>query len=84
MYMTMIAAMLILIYARRNKCGFRSGKEWMKHDLSNLVMATAIIQNGGSPYDFIVKYQVTLLNYLRKYLQNMSLPACIDHENNTL
>lgn len=84
MYMTMIAAMLILIYARRNKCGFRSGKEWMKHELSNLVMAIAIMQNGGNPEDFMVKYQVTLPDYLRKHLENMKLSIGSDHDNSSL
>lgn len=84
MYMTMIAAMLILIYARKNKCGFRSGKEWMKHDLSNLVMTIAIMQNGGDPEDFMVKYQVTLPDYLRKHLENMRLSVDLNHKNNKL
>lgn len=84
MYMTMIAAMLILIYARRNKCGFRSGKEWMKHELSNLVMAVAIMQNGGKPEDFMVKYQVTLPDYLRKHLENMKLSIGSNHDNSSL
>ena len=84
MYMTMIAAMLILIYARRNKCGFRAGKEWMKHELSNLVMAIGIMQNGGNPEDFMAKYQVTLPDYLRKYLENMRLSIDKDHKVNNL
>lgn len=80
MYMTMIAAMLILIYARRNKCGFRSGKEDMKRNLSNMIMAVGIMQNGGNPHDFMVKYQVTLPDYLRKHLDNMRLSVDKDHD----
>ena len=84
MYMTMIAAMLILIYARKNGCGFRSGKQWMKQDLSALIMAIGIIQNGGHPEDFMVKYQVTLPDYLRKHLDGIGLSVDIYHKNSNL
>lgn len=80
MYMTMIAAMLILIYSRKNKCGFRSGKEWMKKDLSALIMAIGIIQNGGNPEDFMVKYQVTLPDYLKKYLDGRNSSIDNNHK----
>lgn len=84
MYMTMIAAMLILIYARKNGCGFRSAKQWMKQDLSALIMAIGIMQNGGDPEDFMVKYQVTLPDYLRKYLDSIGLSVDINHKNSFL
>ena len=84
MYMTMIAAMLVLIYARKNGCGFRSGKQWMKQDLSALIMAIGIIQNGGYPEDFMVKYQVTLPDYLRKHLDSIGLSVDINHNNSIL
>lgn len=84
MYMTMIAAVLILIYARKNKCGFRSAKQWMKQDLSALIMAIGIVQNNGNPEDFMVKYQVTLPDYLRRHLDDMGLSIDSDHKNNIL
>lgn len=81
MYMTMIAAMLILIYARKNKCGFRSAKDWMKHDLSNLVIAIGIMQNDGNPHNFMVTYQVTLPDYLKEALDNRCISITCNHEN---
>lgn len=84
MYMTMIAAMLILIYARKNGCGYRSGKELMKQELNALIMAIGIMQNGGDPDNFMVKYQVTLPDYLEKHLGNMKLSIDYDHKNNNL
>lgn len=79
MYMTMIAAMLILIFARRNRCGFRSGKDWMRIGLSNLVIATGIMQNGGNPRNFMVSYQVTLPDYLRKHLDELIISSGDNH-----
>ena len=80
MYMTMIAAMLILIYARKNKCGFRSAKEWMKHDLSNLIIAIGIIQNNGDPHNFMVTYQVTLPDYLKRHLDALDISFKCNHK----
>lgn len=80
MYMTMIAAMLILIYARKNKCGFRSAKEWMKHDLSNLIIAIGIIQNDGDPHNFMVSYQVTLPDYLNRHLERLDMPTSCNYK----
>lgn len=80
MYMTMIAAMLILIYARKNKCGFRSAKEWMKHDLSNLIIAIGIIQNNGDPHNFMVTYQVTLPDYLKRHLDALDMSGNCNHK----
>lgn len=80
MYMTMIAAMLILIYARKNKIGFRSAKEEMKLEMANMIIAIGILQNGGNPVNFMIQYQVTLPCYLKERLKKAMEATEIQYE----
>lgn len=83
MYMTMIAAMLILIYARKNKIGFRMAKEEMKQEMANMIIAIGILQNGGNPVNFMTQYQVTLPDYLKEKLKRVMESPESHHEVNS-
>lgn len=48
-YMTMIAAMLLLIYKKANNLGYKTAKRRIKMELSNIIMAVLIIFSGGNP-----------------------------------
>ena len=47
MYMTMITAMLVMIYKRENQIGYTTAVRRMGIELESLVMAIVVIQSGG-------------------------------------
>ena len=47
MYMTMITAMLAMIYKRENEIGYKTSIRRMGIELETLVMAIAVVQSGG-------------------------------------
>lgn len=53
MYMTMIAAMLVLIYGKSRQIGFRRAKWEFDNDLQKITIALLIILLGGDPKDFM-------------------------------
>jgi hypothetical protein len=51
-YMTLIVAMLILIYKKANKIGYKTAKRRFKMEVRNLTIALIIIKSGGDPNSF--------------------------------
>lgn len=47
LYMTLITAMLVMIYKRENEIGYKTAVRRMGIELENLVMAIIVIQSGG-------------------------------------
>ena len=47
LYMTLIVAMLLLIYKKANKIGYKTAKRRFKMELRNLTIAMIIVQSGG-------------------------------------
>lgn len=47
MYMTLITAMLVMIYKKENQIGYKTAVRRMGIELENLVMAIVVIQSGG-------------------------------------
>ena len=47
MYMTMITAMLVMIYKRENNIGYTTAVRRMGIELENLIMAIIVIESGG-------------------------------------
>lgn len=47
LYMTLIVAMLLSIYKKGNKIGYKTAKRRFKMELRNLVIAMIILQSGG-------------------------------------
>jgi hypothetical protein len=46
--MTLIAAMLIMIYKKENETGFKTAKRRMRIELQELILAIAVIESGGN------------------------------------
>ncbi len=49
MYMTLIVAMLVLIYKKANKIGYKTAKRRMAMEVRNLAIAIIVTQCGGNP-----------------------------------
>lgn len=49
LYMTLIVAMLILIYKHANNIGYKTAKRRFKMDIRNLVIAIIVTKCGGNP-----------------------------------
>jgi len=47
LYMTMIAAMLVMIYKKENKIGYKTAVRRMRIELESLILAIVVIQSGG-------------------------------------
>ena len=47
LYMTLITAMLVMIYKRENQIGYKTAVRRMAIELENLVMAILVVQSGG-------------------------------------
>lgn len=47
LYMTLIVAMLLMIYRQANGTGFRTAKRRMKIELQELIIAIAVVRSGG-------------------------------------
>lgn len=52
LYMTLIIAMLILIYKHANKIGYKTAKRRFNMELRNLVISLIVIECGGQPDRF--------------------------------
>lgn len=51
-YMTLIVAILILMYKKANKLGYKTAKRRFKMEVRNLTIALIIIKSGGDPNSF--------------------------------
>lgn len=73
MYMTMIAAMMVLIYGKASGIGFRSAKTRFDYKVEAMTIAQAVLASGGNPAEFMQRYDVTLprwatgVAYIPKY-----------------
>lgn len=47
LYMTLITAMLVMIYKRENEIGYKTAVRRMGIELENLIMAILVVQSGG-------------------------------------
>jgi len=47
LYMTLIAAMLIMIYKKENEVGFKTAKRRMMIELQELILAIVVVRSGG-------------------------------------
>lgn len=65
MYMTMIAAMMVLIYGRISGMGFASAKRNLDMDIENIMTAEQIAINGGDPRKFMNKTGITFPNWIK-------------------
>ena len=60
MYMTMIAAMMVLIYGKACGLGFRTAKVRFDYKVEAMTVAQMILLSGGNPAEFMRKYDVLL------------------------
>jgi hypothetical protein len=49
LYMTLIAAMLILIYKRANNIGYKTAKRRFTTEMRNLIISMIVVECGGDP-----------------------------------
>jgi transposase len=49
LYMTLIVAMMVLIYKKANKLGYKTAKRRLKMELRDLAIALIVIECGGDP-----------------------------------
>jgi hypothetical protein len=49
LYVTMIVAMLILIYKKANNIGYKTAKRRFTMEIRNLTIALIVVQCGGDP-----------------------------------
>ena len=49
LYMTLIVAMLILIYKKANKIGYKTAKRRLSMEVRDLAIAIIVTQCGGNP-----------------------------------
>jgi len=47
LYMTLIAAMLVMIYKKENELGFKTAKRRIEIELQELILAIVVVQTGG-------------------------------------
>lgn len=65
MYMTMIAAMMVLIYGRISGMGFASAKRNFDMDIENIVTAEQIAISGGDPRKFMSRTGITFPKWIQ-------------------
>lgn len=65
MYMTMIAAMMVLIYGRISGMGFASAKRNFDMDIENIMTAEHIAISGGDPREFMMKTGITFPKWIQ-------------------
>lgn len=65
MYMTMIAAMMVLIYGRISGMGFASAKRNMDMDIENIMTAEQIAVSGGDPRPFMKQTGITFPKWIQ-------------------
>lgn len=89
MYMTMIAAMMVLIYGKASGVGFRTAKTRFDYKVEAMTIAQMALVSGGNPAEFMQRYDVTLPRwatggaYLQKY-GGMSAVTDCEYVFNTL
>lgn len=89
MYMTMIAAMMVLIYGKVSGIGFRTAKVRFDYKVEAMTVAQMMLVSGGDPTDFMRKYNVTLPRwatdgaYIQRY-GGMSAVTDCEYVFNTL
>lgn len=66
MYMTMIAAMMVLLYGKSNEIGFRTAKRRFDISLENLIIAQNILMASGDPTKFMNAHDITLPGWYQK------------------
>jgi IS4 transposase len=49
LYMTLIVAMMVLIYKKANKLGYKTAKRRLSMEIRNLAIALIVVQCGGDP-----------------------------------
>lgn len=82
MYMTMIAAMMVLIYGKVSGIGFRTAKIRFDYKLEATMTAQMMLASGGNPIEFMRRYDVTLPRwatdgtYLHKYEGMSAVTDC--------
>ena len=64
MYMTLITAMLVMIYKRENNIGYTTAVRRMGIEPENLIMAIIVIESGGRSEE-----DATQTSYLKIYEQ---------------
>lgn len=65
MYMTMIAAMMVLIYGRITGMGFASAKRNFDMDIENIMTAQQIAMSGGDPREFMRQTGITFPKWIQ-------------------
>lgn len=65
MYMTMIAAMMVLIYGRIYGMGFASAKRNFDMDIENIMTAEQIAISGGDPRKFMSQTGITFPKWIQ-------------------
>lgn len=89
MYMTMIAAMMVLIYGKASGVGFRTAKTRFDYKVEAMTIAQITLASGGNPDEFMQRYDVTLPRWatggasLQKY-GGMSAVTDCEYVFNTL
>ncbi len=89
MYMTMIAAMMVLIYGKATGMGFRTAKTMFDYKVEAVTIAQTTLASGGNPAGFMQRYDVTLPRwandgaYIQRY-GGMSAVTDCEHVFNTL
>jgi len=57
-YVTLIVAMLILVYKKANNIGYKTAKRRFTMELRNLTVAMIVVQCGGNPELLVVSHKV--------------------------
>lgn len=65
MYMTMIAAMMVLIYGRIYGMGFASAKRNFDMDIENIMTAEQVAISGGDPREFMRRTGITFPKWIQ-------------------
>lgn len=53
LYMTLMVAMLVLIYKKANNIGYKTAKRRFSMEIRNLAIALIVVQCGGDPGLFL-------------------------------
>jgi hypothetical protein len=70
LYMSLIVAMMVLIYKKANKLGYKTAKRRPNMELRDLAIALIVVQCGGNPELFFLKH--TLHKKWPEVLPNMT------------
>lgn len=56
LYMTLIVAVLLLMYKKANNIGYKTAKKRLSMEVRDLAIALIVVQCGGNP-DFFLKHK---------------------------